>query len=117
MRHAPQAPVANPFAAAGGWNGTAMDAFGGTTMRAWLAATTQMQAGTAAFWTGRMTKDVAALTALAQCTTPAAAAELQMRYVREAWADFEAEGRRMLRIADDAGAFTLPVLPGTTTDA
>lgn len=116
MRHAAQATAAMPFAAGGmGGGGNAMDVFGGQALRAWVDATTQVQAETAAFWTGRVNKDIAALTALAQCTTPTAAADMQMRYAREAWADFEAEGRRLMRIVSDAGAFTLPGLPGATS--
>ncbi len=112
MRHAAQATAANPFAGAGFWDGgNAMNVMGGPAMRAWLDAATRLQAESAAFWTGRVNKDVAAMTALAQCTTPQAAAEAQMQYAREAWADFEGEGKRLMRIVNDAAAFKLPAIP------
>ncbi len=118
MKHAAQAAAANPIAAGTWWNGgNAMNVFGDQAMRAWLDAATRLQAETAAFWTGRIGKDVAAMTALAQCTTPAAAAEAQMRYAREAWADFEGEGRRLMRIVNESATFTLPAAATTTAPA
>ena len=112
MKHAPQAPAANPFAVDAWWKGgNAMSAFGGQAMGTWLDVATRMQAETAAFWTGRVGKDVAAMAALAQCTTPAAMAEAQVRYAREAWADFEGEGRRLMRIVNEAAAIRLPGNP------
>ena len=116
MRHAGQATAANPFAVGGWWQGgDAMNAFGGQALRAWLDAATRVQAETAAFWTGRVGKDMAAMTALAQCTPPAAMAEAQMRYTQEAWADFEGEGRRLMRIVNEAAAIRMPRVPGAAT--
>lgn len=115
MKHEPQAPAANPFAVDALWKGgSAMNAFGGQAMRAWLDVATRLQAETTAFWTGRVGKDVAAMAALAQCTTPAAMAEAQVRYAREAWADFESEGRRLMRIVNEAAAIRLPGNPART---
>jgi len=114
MKQAAQATAAGPFAAGAWWDGgNAMNVFGDQAMRAWLDAATRLQAETAAFWTGRISKDVAAMTALAQCTTPAAAAEAQMQYAREAWADFEGEGRRMMRIVNEAATLKLPAAATT----
>lgn len=118
MKHAAQDTAANPFDVRALWDGgNAMNAYGGQAMRAWVDATTRMQAETAAFWTGRVSKDIAAMNELVRCTTPAAAAETQMRYAREAWADFEGEGRRLMRIVNETGVFTMPGLPGMGTNA
>jgi hypothetical protein len=73
-----------------------------------------MQAEATAFWTGRASKDMAALTNLARCTTPVEAMEAQMRYAREAVADYYEEGQRLMRIASEAGKMTLPGTPGAT---
>jgi hypothetical protein len=91
----------------------AMNAFSGEAMRTWLDAATRMQAESVAFWTGRVSKDVAAMTALAQCTSPTAAMEAQVRYATEAWSDFQEEGRRLMRIAGDASAMKFPTATGT----
>ena len=43
----------------------------------------------------------AALTMLGQCTDPAQAFEAQMRYAREAMADYYEEGQRMMGLMRD----------------
>ena len=103
MKQATEAAAANPFDVRALWDmnaatmGTGQHAY-----RAWMEAATRMQTEATGFWNGRMGKDVAALTALGQCTSPAEALETQMRYMREAMGDFYEEGQRMLRIARDA---------------
>lgn len=117
MRQTARTTAAHPFAfGALGAGASAIDAFGGPAVRAWFAATANVQAETAAFWTGRVGKDLAALTALAQCTAPDAFAALQLQYARDAWTDFERAGQRLTRIVSEAGAFTLPPLPGSVTN-
>jgi hypothetical protein len=113
MKQANQAPVTNPFDVAAMWNGNpGLAAFGGDAMRAWLDSANRLQAETTAFWTGRVSKDVAAMTAIARCTTPAEAMEAQMQYAREAVADFYAESQRVMRIVGEAAKLGLPAIPG-----
>lgn len=109
MRHAAHGTTPNPFDVTAMFGGpSVMNGLGGEAMRTWLDAATRMQAETVAFWAGRVSKDVAAMTAIAKCTTPAAAMEAQMRYATEAWADFQEEGQRLVRIMGDASAVKLP---------
>jgi len=113
MKHASEASPPNPFDLRALWeaNGGAA-AFGGDAMRTWLDSATRMQAEATAFWTGRASKDMAALTMIGRCTNPAEAMEAQMRYAREAVADFYAEGQRMMRMASEVTKVTLPGMPG-----
>ena len=114
MRRATEAAAANPFDVRALWDvNEATLAPGGQAWQAWMDAATRMQTEATAFWNGRLGKDVAALTALGQCTTPAQALEAQTRYLREAMGDFYEEGRLMLRIARDAAAGT--GMPGGAT--
>jgi hypothetical protein len=109
MKHAAEAAAPNPFDVRALWdvnNGVA--AYGGAAMRAWMDSATRLQADTTAFWTGRVSKDVAAMTALARCTTPAEVMDAQMTYARDAAADFYAEGQRMMRIVNDAAKLGMP---------
>ncbi|MFO1314735.1 MAG: phasin family protein [Burkholderiales bacterium] len=105
MRQATGAAAANPFDVRALWdmNAAPFDAGEGA-YRAWMDAATRMQTEATAFWNGRLAKDMAALSALGQCTTPVQALEAQMRYMREAMGDWYAEGQRMLRITRDAAA-------------
>lgn len=95
--------AANPFDTRAPWD---MDAAAlgpdGLALQAWMDAATRMQTQATAFRSARLGKDMAALTALGRCTTPAQALEAQMRYVREAMGDYYEEGQRMLRITRDA---------------
>lgn len=102
MRQATGA-AANPFDTRALWdmNAAALGP-GGLALQAWMEAATRMQTQATAFWNARLGKDMAALTALGRCTTPAQALEAQMRYVREAMGDYYEEGQRMLRITRDA---------------
>lgn len=117
MRQATGAAAANPFDGRALWDvNAAMMGPGGLAWQAWIDAATRMQTEATAFWNGRLGKDVAALTALGKCTTPAQAMETQMRYVREAMGDWYEEGQRMLRIAREAAAGAgMPV--GSARDA
>lgn len=102
MRNTTQAPAANPFDVRslfdlkGGALGYGQDA-----VETWMTGATRMQTEATAFWTGRLGKDVAAVTALAQCTNPGDAVEMQVRYAREAMADYYAEGRRLMQLASE----------------
>lgn len=103
MRPKDEAAAANPFDVRALWDmNAATFGAGGNAYRTWMETATRMQTEAAAFWNGRLGKDVAALSALGRCTTPAQALEAQMRYVREAMTDYYEEGRRMLTIARDA---------------
>lgn len=102
MRNATQVSAANPFDVR-----ALMDAQGGAVAygqeaaQTWMTSVTRMQTEAAAFWTGRLGKDVAAMTALAQCTSPGDAVEMQMRYARDAVADYYAEGQRMMQLVNE----------------
>lgn len=105
MRQATGAQAGNPFDVRTLWGANAATLGpGGDVWQAWIDAGIRMQTEATAFWNARLGRDVAALTALGQCTTPAQALEAQLRYVREAMGDWYEEGQRMLRIARDAAA-------------
>jgi hypothetical protein len=105
MRQATGKAAGNPFDVRTLWGVNAETLGpGGAVWQAWINAGIRMQTEASAFWNGRLGKDVAALTALGQCTTPAQALEAQMRYAREAMGDWHEEGQRMLRIAREAAA-------------
>ncbi len=70
--------------------------------RAWFDGMSQMQAEAAQFLAGRADKDRAAFAEFARCTTMADALEMQARYVDVAFADYLAEGQRMLALAGEA---------------
>lgn len=99
MKHAAEAKTVNPFDVRALWG---MDgagaAYGGDAYRVWFDGVTMMQAEAGAFWTQRLQKDVAALTMLGQCRDPAQAMDAQMRFAREAMADYVAEGERMMQL-------------------
>ena len=103
MKHATEAAAPNPFDVRALWdlNG-GVAGFGGEALRAWMDGVARMQAEATAFWTGRASKDAAALAAFTQCTTPTEAMQAQVRYAREAVADYYEEGQRLMRIASDA---------------
>ena len=103
MRHATEAAATSPFDVRALWdmkNGSF--GYGEKAYRVWLESATRMQTEAAAFWQGRLGKDVAAMTALGQCTNPGEALEMQMRYARDAMADYYAEGQRMMQLMNDA---------------
>jgi len=105
MRQAIGTAAGSPFDARRLWDVNAATLGpGGEVWQAWIDAGIRMQTEATAFWNGRLGKDVAALTALGRCTTPAQALEAHVRYVREAMGDWYGEGRRMLRIAHEAAA-------------
>ena len=105
MRQATGTAAGYPFDVRALWGSTAATLGpGGAVWQAWIDAGIRMQTEASAFWNGRLGKDVAALAALGQCTTPAQALEAQLRYAREAMGDWHEEGRRMLRIAREAAA-------------
>ena len=105
MRQATGTASGNPFDVRTLWGANpAMLGPGGEAWQAWIDAGIRMQTEATAFWNDRIGKDVAALTALGQCTTPAQALEAQMRYVREAMGDWYEEGQQMARIAREAAA-------------
>jgi hypothetical protein len=109
MKHAAEAATPNPFDVRALFDmNKGMAAFGGDAMRTWLDGAAKMQAETTAFWTARVGKDVAAMTAFARCTTPAEAMELQTKYARDAMADYYAEGQRLMRFATDAAKQGMP---------
>jgi hypothetical protein len=102
MRHAAERAAPNPFDVRAMWN---MDGagfgYGEKAYRAWLDGATRMQTEAAGFWNGRLAKDMAALTMLGQCKDPAQAFEAQMRYAREAMADYYEESQRMMGLMRD----------------
>jgi hypothetical protein len=102
MRHAKEAAAANPFDVRALWKikGTPLDQ-ADTAYRAWLDGATRMQTEAAAFWNDRLGKDVEALGALSKCTNPGEAFEIEMRYARDAMADYVTEGQRMMRMMTD----------------
>ena len=105
MRQATGTAAGNPFDVRRLWDVNAVTPGpGGAAWQAWIDAGIRMQTEATAFWNGRLGKDVAALTALGQCTTPAQALEAQMRYVREAMRDWYEQGQRMARIAREVAA-------------
>jgi hypothetical protein len=102
MRNPTQAPAANPFDVRALWDTTGgVLGYGQDAVQTWMTGATRMQTEAAAFWTGRVGKDVAAMTALAQCRSPGDAVEMQMRYARDAMADYYAEGQRLLQLANE----------------
>lgn len=102
MRNATQAPAANPFDVRALWNTKGgVLGYGQDAVETWMTGATRMHTEAMAFWTGRLGKDVAAVTALAQCTNPGDAVEMQARYAREAMADYYAEGQRLMQLAGE----------------
>ncbi len=102
MRNATQASAASLFNFRALWDtaGGALG-YGQDAVRTWMTGATRMQTEAASFWTGRLGRDVAAMTALAQCTNPGDAVEMQVRYAREAMADYHAEGQRLMQLANE----------------
>lgn len=102
MRHATERAAPNPFDVRAMWNmnGAGLG-YGENAYRAWFDGATRMQTEATTFWNGRLAKDMAALTMLGQCKDPAQALEAQMRYAREAMADYYAEGQRMMGLMRD----------------
>ena len=99
MKHAAEAKTVNPFDVRALWGiDGAMPVYGGDAYRTWFDGMTKWQAEAGAFWNQRLRKDVAALTMLGQCRDPAQAMEAQMRFARDAMADYMAEGERMMRL-------------------
>jgi hypothetical protein len=97
MKHAAEAKAVNPFDVRALWGmDEAVGAYGGDAYKVWFDGMTRMQAEAGAFWTQRLQKDVAALTMLGQCRDPAQAMDAQMRFAREAMADYVAGGERMM---------------------
>lgn len=103
MKHATPAATPNPFDVRAMW-GMAESGLGveGNAYRLWLEGATRMQSEIAAFWNDRLGKDVATVTALAQCANPGEAFELQMKYARDAMADYYSEGQRVMQLMNDA---------------
>ena len=111
MRHATERAAPNPFDVRAMWNmnGAGLG-YGDTAYRAWLDGATRMQTEATTFCNERLAKDMAALTMIGQCKDPAQAFEAQMRYAREAMADYYAEGQRMMGLMRDvATASGLPM--------
>lgn len=99
MKHATARTAANPFDVRTLWGMNDEAAgYGENGYRAWLDSATRMHAEAAAFWNGRLGKDVATLTALGQCRNPGDAIEMQMQYARDAMADYYAEGQRLVEL-------------------
>jgi hypothetical protein len=62
---------------------------------AWVDAATEMQSHAAEFLNNRLAMDSAAVTKLAQCSTPLEILGVQADYAREAFADFVTEGQKI----------------------
>lgn len=105
MKHATPAATPNPFDVRSMW-GMTDRAFGidEDGYRVWLENATRMQSEFASFWTQRLEKDAATVAALGQCANPGEAFELQMKYARDAMADYYSEGQRVMQLVNDAAA-------------
>lgn len=102
MKHATAGAAPNPFDVRAMWDvNNGMLGSGDKAYRAWLAGATRMQSEASAFWNGRLGKDVEALSALGRCANPGEALEVQMKYARDAMADYYEEGQRMMRLMND----------------
>jgi hypothetical protein len=97
MRHAAEAAPAMPFDVRAMWNmGEAPWGYGEKAYRTWLDGAARMQTEATTFWSERVAKDMAALSALGKCTNPVELMNMQMSYARDAMADYYAESQRMM---------------------
>jgi hypothetical protein len=69
-----------------------------TAIGAWLEGTKRMQAEATEFFSARAGKDMAALSELVHCKTPAEALEMQARYAGEVMSDYLAGSQRMFSL-------------------
>jgi len=72
--------------------------FAETAFRAWLDGAQRVQAEATEFFNVRSGKDMAALSELIQCKTPAEALEMQARYAGDAMSDLVAQSQRMFAL-------------------
>ena len=102
MKHAAAGAAPNPFDVRAMWDvNSGMLGSGDKAYRAWLDGASRMQSEATAFWNGRLGKDVEVLSALGQCANPGEALEVQMKYARDAMADYYEEGQRMMRLMNE----------------
>jgi hypothetical protein len=90
-----------------------MKSLGGTenAMRAWFEISSLAQEHATRFMSGRWAKDAAALAELGQCKSPVDALNLQVSYLRGAYADYVNEGQRIVGLFGDIVRETLPGVP------
>jgi hypothetical protein len=104
MKHAKHTEVPKPFDVAMLF-GMPGQPFGDAeaTYRAWLDGVKAMQAESAEFFNARAGKDMAALSGLVRCQSPAEALEFQTCYATDALSDFVAQGQKMFAMASGIG--------------
>jgi hypothetical protein len=79
-----------------------------TAIRAWFELSNRAQEHATKFMSNRWAKDTAALAWLGQCKTPADALDVQMTYIKGAYADYVNEGKKIVGFFGDVARETLP---------